>query len=275
MKRQIVISIVTAAASILAAAMALAIASDHQLVTRPAPFDRSGKRTPVLVELFTSEGCSSCPPADQVLAQLQESQPVANAVVIPLSEHVDYWNYIGWADPFSSPAFSERQRAYARALRLEQVYTPQMVISGQAEFVGSDRSRALAAIRAAARAPQADVQAKPANAPDSPATLDVRVDNLPPVRQGDKAEVLLAITEDGLSSSVSRGENAGRRLAHTAVVRSMRALGEARAGHVFTASPRMSLERSWKSGSLSAVVFVQEQASGRVLGAVRVPLSGK
>ena len=235
-------------------------------------FAKADRRVPVLVELFTSEGCSSCPSADQALEQLQKTQPIENAIVIPLSEHVDYWNSIGWTDPFSSAAFSDRQRGYARALRLESIYTPQMVVNGQTEFVGSDRSRATTAIARAAGAPHADVQVKPLFAAGSVARLDVRIENLPSVRGGDTAEVMLAITEDGLRSNVARGENAGRRLAHTAVVRQMRSLGAATSGQPFTAGPPLTIDPRWKRSDLSAVVFVQERAGRRVLGAARVSL---
>jgi hypothetical protein len=236
---------------------------------------RSGKRTPVLVELFTSEGCSSCPSADQALAQLQKDQPIANVEIIPLSEHVDYWNYIGWTDPFSSSAFSERQRGYARAFRLDSTYTPQMVVNGQAEFVGSDRSRAESAIVKAASAAHANVQIKVVTNTATSADLQVRVDDLPGVRQGDNANVLLAITEDNLRSNVARGENSGRRLTHTAVVRQLRVIGTAQTSHPFNASATASLDGVWKRNDLSAVVFVQERTSGRVLGAGIVSLNSK
>src|SRR5215213_894825 len=117
-----------------------------------------GDRAPVLVELFTSEGCSSCPPADALLETLDRTQPVAGAETIVLSEHVDYWNQIGWTDPFSSEQFSQRQQAYAKRLRIDGAYTPQMVVDGTAEFVGSDRKVGLAAIGKAAGIPKAVVR---------------------------------------------------------------------------------------------------------------------
>lgn len=108
-------------------------------------------RTPVLIELFTSEGCSSCPPADALLEKLDESQPVSAVELIVLSEHVDYWNYIGWKDLYSSSEFSDRQRDYSGWFGRGSVYTPQMVVDGHLELVGSDEQRAILAIESAAK----------------------------------------------------------------------------------------------------------------------------
>jgi len=218
-------------------------------------------RTPVLVELFTSEGCSSCPPADELLANLAKSQPVAGALVIPLSEHVDYWNHLGWSDPYSSKLFSERQGAYAAAFRNSGVYTPQAVVDGGVELVGSDQSKMQSAIASAARDPKLHVVVTRAGS-----SLRVRVEPSPSGPKGQGAQVLLAIVESGLQSQVSRGENSGRRLSHTAVVRKLEVVGLLQDG-VFEKEIAVKLDPSWKAENLSAVAFVQERPTGKVLGA--------
>lgn len=234
------------------------------------------KRTPVVVELFTSEGCSSCPPADEVLARLERTQPVAGAEIIALGEHVDYWNYIGWADPFSSPAFSERQGAYAEAFGRDGVYTPQMVVDGRAEFVGSNWNKAVAAITNAARAPKADVQITLARKIAGAVSLQARAGALPAVTDGDTVDLLLAVTESDLSSKVSRGENAGRRLDHRTVVRQLSLIGsaEAKQGASFSAESTVTLAKGWKLENLRAVAFLQERKSRRVIGAGTLKLTG-
>lgn len=237
----------------------------------------SGARVPVLVELFTSEGCSSCPPADDLLIRLEQTQPIPGAEVIVLSQHVDYWNRLGWTDPYSAAEFSARQGDYSTAFNRDGVYTPQMVVDGQAEFVGSNQERAREAITSAARAPKATItltkNAGGASADAIP--LEVRIEKLPRTSAGDTAEVLLAITESNLRSNVARGENSGRRLTHTAVVRQLSVIGTASAGssEAFTATPVVTLANSWKRANLRAVVFVQERASRKVLGAATMALA--
>src|SRR5262249_16165571 len=114
-------------------------------------------RTPVLVELFTSEGCSSCPPADQVLIELAEQQPVDGVEVIGMSEDVDYWNRLGWSDPFSSVQFSNRQNEYAAAFRRTDIYTPQMIVDGHIEFVGNSRTQTIRTVGRAAQQPKGQI----------------------------------------------------------------------------------------------------------------------
>jgi hypothetical protein len=211
--------------------------------------------TPVLVELFTSEGCSSCPPADRLLARLAAEQPVPGALIVPLSLHVDYWNRLGWADPFSSAAFTERQGAYAaRFSGAGRVYTPQMVVDGSAEFVGSDERAARRAIGAAARASRAFVRAVPLNG----SSVRVSVAGAPP-----GADVVLAVVEDGLSSDVTRGENAGKTLTHEAVTRALVAAGRTDARGRFDASVSVPTG----PGTRRVLAFAQEHGAGRVLGA--------
>ncbi len=230
------------------------------------------KPVPVLVELFTSEGCSSCPPADVGLMRLAE-QPVAGVEVVPLSLHVDYWNRLGWADPFSSAAFSSRQSDYSRAWGTDRVYTPQMVIDGRSELVGRDETRAARrAIEEASRRPKASVELTLAAAGRGDLPLHIVVRGLSPATPGDTAEVLLAVTEDRLASDVKRGENAGRQLGHTAVVRELIVVGTMQTGAPFEADRALHLKSDWKRDALHAVAFVQEKKSRKVLGVVRIGL---
>jgi hypothetical protein len=235
-----------------------------------------GQRAPVVIELFTSEGCSSCPPADELLRRLEQTQPVAGVEVIALEQHVDYWNRLGWADPFSTPEFSARQGDYADYFNNSSVYTPQMIVDGQTEFPGSNQTKARAAIIAAAQKPKATISlartgaAKPEGIP-----LSVRVENLPTLAADDTAEVLLAITEDALRTDVPRGENAGHTLAHAAIVRELSSLGniDKQGGAPFTAQPVVALGAKWQLKNLRAVVFVQQHDSRRVLGATAIKLA--
>ena len=239
-------------------------------------FAASDGRVPVIVELFTSEGCSSCPAADAVLARLDRTQPVSGARIIALSEHVDYWNNLGWVDPFSSPQFRARQNDYAAAFGVDSVYTPQMVVNGRAEFVGDDYGRASAEIAKAANQTLAAIRLEPIrNAKDRDVVdLTVHVTDLPAVRvsakkDGAPVQVFLAITEDNLSSDVPRGENAGRRLRHAAVVRSFGLIGniEPRDKPELSLKSTLKFPSNWKRQDLHAVVFLQERAIRRILGA--------
>lgn len=228
----------------------------------------------VLVELFTSEGCSSCPPADKLLTDLEQTQPIKEAQVVALSEHVDYWNRLGWKDPFSSAEFTRRQTEYSRVLGNEDIYTPQMIVDGRTEFVGSKRGLAFEAIAKAAQSPKADVKLVFTKSAANSVTLSLGLENVPEVSRGDKAEVMLAITENGLLSKVSRGENSGRQLAHSVVTRKLIKIGAVE-GKAFSAEPTIRLDSTWKLQNMKAVVFVQERSSRRVLGAAAIKLSGE
>ena len=235
--------------------MILAVLLAATLAPAPAPAG-----TPVLVELFTSEGCSSCPPADRLLAQLAAAQPVPGALVVPLALHVDYWDRLGWKDPFSSAAFTARQGDYAaRFGSAGRVYTPQMVVDGRTEFVGNDEGAARRAIEAAAKGPKAFARLVPG------ADGNLRV-TIAGATAG--ATVVLAVTEDPPASDVTRGENAGKKLAHVAVARELRVVGAVDARGRFDANASLPAGKTARR----VFAFAQEQATGRVLG-VSAPLA--
>jgi hypothetical protein len=203
-------------------------------------------RAPVLVELFTSEGCSDCPPADHMLEQLDPR-------VVVLSEHVDYWDHQGWKDPYSSHENTLRQQAYAERFRTEGPYTPQMVVDGVAQFVGSDAQRAVAEITKATERPKALVRVE-----RSAAGIQVDVDGAP-----DSAGVFLALAQDSGTSQVKAGENKGRQLHHVAMVRSLRKIGSVKRGASFS----LAVPLPASAAEQRVIVFVQEGDSGPVLGA--------
>jgi hypothetical protein len=253
--------------AILAAAPALHSARHQSAAELRSPTDdRVGTRTPVLVELFTSEGCSSCPPADALLAKLEEQQPIAGAEVIALEEHVNYWDQLGWTDPFSAAQWTDRQQDYAAVRHDRGVYTPQMVVNGRTEFVGSREGQARQAIAEAASQPRAEITvSRLTSTKATESQFKVSVSKLTGT---EPAEVYLALTETGLHSSVKAGENSGVDVHHSAVVRSLRKIGSAEPSKdpAFIGEPTAKFDNTWKRHNLRAVVFLQEKRSHHVLG---------
>lgn len=220
---------------------------------------------PVLVELFTAEGCSSCPPADVLLAKMLEAQPAAGATLVGLGEHVDYWNQSGWKDRFASAMFTRRQQQYAARSRSDNVYTPEMVVDGGDGFVGTDIDAARHAIERAVTVPHGEIRIDvDPNASDK-RKIAVAVD----IRslsgtEDDPADLLLAVTEDGLHTDVKRGENQGRSLTHAAVVREMVTVASVTA----SGSPvrtTVRVDPSWRRDALKIVAFVQQRRSRHVI----------
>lgn len=228
---------------------------------------------PVLVELFTSQGCSSCPPADRLLRELVEKQPVPGVEVLALSFHVDYWNRLGWRDPFSSPRWSARQREYARRFGETTVFTPQAVVDGTRSLVGSDRDGMLAAIAAAAErtSERLDVTARTTGAPAGTPALHVRGPSLADAAGTRRLHV--AIVEDGLSVSVPRGENAGRELSHVRVVRDLYSETLPAGFEEGAITVQVRTDPTWKPDLLGAVVWV-EDARGATVALGRCRLGG-
>jgi len=232
-------------------------------------------RTPLLVELFTSEGCSSCPPADKFLQTL-DAQPVPRADMIVLSEHVDYWNHIGWKDPYSASFYSQRQSAYAKRFGLDSVYTPQMVVDGTSEFVGSNSSQADKAFQRALRVPKLPLHLSSISA-DASNTLHAHLETetLDSSFGSREADVYVAVALNRAESQVSAGENSGHRLAHVAVVKSLTKIGPLKQGQVLAQDVQLKLEPGSDLRNLRLIAFVQEPRQGRVLGAASMPVSAQ
>jgi hypothetical protein len=221
--------------------------------------------TPVLVELFTSEGCSSCPPADRLLQKL-DADGASGAQVIALSEHVDYWNSLGWKDPYSAAFFSERQSAYGDRFGLASVYTPQMVVSGDAQFTGSDARAAAKAIADASGTQKYAVRISGISV-DASGTLHAHLTAEPVSNPPSSADVYCVVALNHAESQVTRGENGGNRLTHVAVVQLLQKAGTVEAGKNFDQDVTIHLKPGTDPASLRLVAFIQQPKAGAVLGA--------
>jgi hypothetical protein len=222
---------------------------------------------PVLVELFTSEGCSSCPPADALLSRLDATQFVRGAHAIVLSEHVTYWNDLGWRDPFSIEANTNRQQRYAARMGLSSVYTPQAVVDGTADILGSDAGALSHAITKAAQKPKTQLGIENSGWQGNTLHFAVRISS--PAH----ARLMAVLAEDATQSSVRRGENAGRTLHHVAVVRLFQDLGPDIAdGRQFTVSAPPDDLASPAEKSLRLVVFLADPQTGKVQGVAETPV---
>ncbi len=223
-------------------------------------------RTPVLVELFTSEGCSSCPPAEDLLARFDREQPFENAELITLAFHVDYWDDLGWKDKYASALYTQRQRIYDRKFRTGQIYTPQMVVDGEIEFVGSREKEARKAIEKSVRSPKASIKLS-----IDEMKLKISITDIP---GRDQATVYVAFAEDDLGSDVKTGENAGKTLKHVSVVRELRAIGRIpEKGQGFEAQVPLPLDRQWEMNNIRIIAFIQENSTRRVQGVSRIRFS--
>lgn len=229
---------------------------------------------PIVVELFTSEGCSSCPPADALLQRMDASPPVAGTEFIVLSEHVDYWDHEGWKDPHSSAALTERQTAYVRALGLKVPYTPQMIVDGTGEIPPNEPQQSEKVFHEAAEATKIPVSIDELSVDAlGQATIRTRVE---PAGGSDKiaADVYIAVALDHVESEVLHGENHGRHLTHVAVVVELKKIGKLRKGKSFDETVQLKLKPGTDPKNIRIVVFVQEPGPGRLLGAaLRKPAS--
>ncbi|HKW88916.1 MAG TPA: DUF1223 domain-containing protein [Candidatus Acidoferrales bacterium] len=259
-----------------AGVLILAVPALNSRAQSPAP-DTSAANKPVVVELFTAEGCSDCPPAEALL-QRMEQQPLRGVEIIPLEEHVDYWNQYGWIDPYSSGEWTARQQEYVAKAKGNTPYTPEMVVEGDAQFVGSNGRAAQQAIEKAVSEPQTQITIGAGQTESkNEESFAVTVGKLIGSDAGDAAQVWLAVTEDGLHSAVTAGENAGHTLSHAAVLRSLHKIGVASAAgdsNSFAGNEKVKLNSSWKRENLRVVVFVQDKKSLKILGAASAKVTG-
>ena len=232
----------------------------------PALSQSNPSRTPVLVELFTSEGCSSCPPADALLARLLKDQPVTAAEILVLEEHVDYWDSLGWHDRFSSHLFTDRQSHYTQRLRADDNYTPQMIVDGTDQFVGNDSAHALRAITQAARAPKLTLSLSPLIFDGNQLSGELSITSFTKIALG--ADLYAAVIESMASTQVQRGENRGRTLQHVSIVRTLQRIGSP--SDVATKPLRFSVAvpKDAIPANLRVVIFLQRPDQGAILGAV-------
>jgi hypothetical protein len=227
--------------------------------------------SPVLVELFTSEGCSSCPPADALLRKLDSMQPISGENAIVLSEHVDYWNHDGWIDSYSSSFFTDRQQSYARRLREKEPYTPQMVIDGAAQMNGANAPAVAQALQSARSHGKIPVRiSSVAVANPKALRVHIEVEPLPADSKANKADIFVAVALDHAESRVSGGENNGRSIQHVAVAESMTKVGTIEKGKNFDREVTVKVPTKIDAANLRVIAFVQEGDGGEVRGAAQL-----
>jgi hypothetical protein len=229
------------------------------------PADENLARVPVLLELFTSEGCSSCPPADRLLELLDQKQPVTGADLIVLSEHVDYWDRLGWKDRFSSAQYTARQQEYTNRYHLDGVYTPQLVVDGQFGLVGSDGHEASSAIQRALREAKVPIAISNVSRDGNQVKAQIQLPADPRIGSG-RGILYVAVADNHAESHVERGENGGRVLTHVAVTRVLKQVGTVNLDSASAKDVTVSLEPGAGLNGLRLVVFVQDPKTGHVLG---------
>jgi len=241
----------------------LCAASPGQSQSAPAP----QAATPILIELFTSEGCSSCPPADAWLQQMDASQPIPGAQAIVLSEHVDYWDQEGWKDPYSSAFFTQRQSDYVRLLGRSSAYTPQTIVNGATELQLSDPVQLNSILLKAAKAAPLPVSIGAVSIEgNSPTVLRAHIDADGSASKH-SADVVAVVALDHAESQVLHGENGGKRLSHASVALDLFRIGKLEKGKVFSQDFQTKIKSGVDPKNLRLIVFLQEPGPGAVLGA--------
>jgi len=248
-------------------ALLLAVAAGSGAAAQSgAAGDHTAKRPeahPVLVELFTSEGCSSCPPADALLRKIEGAHTETGQWIVALSEHVTYWNRLGWADPFSAEIFTARQNDYGERFQLDEVYTPQMVVNGDLHVVGNDADAILRAVRQQSGRSAVKVEILSVTTEGGSVAVTYSVSGAVPP-QG--AEVYVVLADDQDTTHVERGENAGRTLVHVSVARQLMRVATVKAAEQRTVMIALPERPGMQyAGSRHLVVFAQVAGLGKVL----------
>jgi len=231
---------------------------------KPAVAKFNANKGFAVIELFTSEGCSSCPPADAVVAKLQKES--ADKPIYILAYHVDYWNHLGWKDAFSDPDYSKRQREYAKTLNISSVYTPQIVVNGKTEFVGSEEGTLRNAIKTALQK-DAPAQLTLTNMQISHNAVQVHYDAK---EVGNQSVLLLALVQKSAQSHVKAGENSGRMLSHVQIVQKLKtfALSNNKTGTESINLPNEFTPQNWE-----VIGLIQNTITGEILAASKAPFS--
>jgi hypothetical protein len=234
----------------------------------PAAQSRAdGPAAPVLIELFTAEGCSSCPPADHFLEQLDAAQPIPGAHLIVLSEHVDYWDQQGWPDRYASKAFTERQVAYDRSLRVREPFTPQFIVDGTIDMRLSRRERISEQLRAAAATAKIPVRIESLRVGGGTAPAISGVVRVAALSGDRPCELFVGVALDHVDTQVLRGENRGQHLTHVAVLRKLERVGTVPPGAASSQPFSLALDSGLDGAPLRVIAFVQQPGPGAVLGA--------
>jgi len=255
---------------ILGAVAASVLLAAGAALSQTAP--AAAPRTPVIVELFTAEGCSSCPPADNLLAALERIQPIDGVEVIALGEHVDYWDQYGWQDRFSSGAYTARQHDYGDKLRVPEPYTPQMIVDGTSQFNGTDAAAARRALDAAAHKPHLTLALTSPTVDGRAVQAAVSFTGTPPGKPNARIDLYAALVQPSATTDVANGENKGHTLHHVAIVRTLTrigTLGELAAGpKTFTLQP----PKDTPTAGFRIVVFAQLPGPGAIVGSATAAL---
>jgi hypothetical protein len=229
---------------------------------------KSSEPRAVLVELFTSEGCSSCPPADALLGRIDGKHTESGLLVVGVSEHVTYWNHEGWTDPFSDLAYTERQNAYGEKFRLDSVFTPQMVINGNEQIVGNDQTALQHALQKEDQPPQVSIHIASTSMSGDTLTVEFTASE---TKLGQSADIFAILADDSEKSTVLRGENSGRTLSHVSVARTITRVASIKNSTQQTVHVRLPASFQASPGH-HLILFAQAARYGQVLGVDTKPL---